>query len=89
MEYKKLFDFIGSWVMIVLGIFFTVSGYGISKEAGGVFYDAPGFLPIILGYALAGCSVLLLISSLKEGGFPARIGELKQWWNTRIRNKKP
>lgn len=87
MQYKKLFDFLGSWAMIALGIFITVSGYGISKESGGLFYDAPGFLPILLGYALIGCSILLLVSSLKEGGFSARTGELKQWWNTRVRRK--
>jgi hypothetical protein len=79
MQYKKLFDFLASMTMIALGIYVLAAGFGISKDAGGLFYDAPGFLPILLGISLAGCSALLLVSSLKDGGVGARVSELKTW----------
>jgi len=87
MHYKKLFDFMISSALIALGLYVIVSGFGISRDSGGLFYDAPGFLPIILGIALAGCSLLLLLSSLKDGGFGARLAELKAWSRGKIRSK--
>jgi len=87
MQYKKLFDFMASVVLVALGIFVLVSGAGISEDSGGVFYDAPGFLPIILGIVLAGCSLSMLFSSLKEGGIGARLAELKDWGGTKIHSK--
>jgi len=79
MQTKKLFDFMASCVMIALGIYVLFAGIGINKDVGGVYYDGPGFLPIILGVALAGCSLLLLLTSLKDGGFGARMAELRIW----------
>lgn len=87
MQYKKLFDFLASVILIALGIFALVSGLAISEDSGGVFYDAPGFLPVILGIVLVGCSVLLLSGSLKEGGPSARFTELKAWAQEKSRSK--
>ncbi len=87
MQYKKLFDFMASVILIALGLFVLFSGMAISKDSGGVFYDAPGFLPIILGIALAGCSVLLLVSSLKDGGLGTRLAELREWGKAKLKSK--
>lgn len=87
MQYKKLFDFLASVVLIALGIFTLISGLGISKDSGGLFYDAPGFLPVILGIVLIGCSVLLLSGSLMEGGLAGRFSELKVWTKEKSRSK--
>jgi len=87
MQTKKLFDFMASCVMIVLGIYVFVAGVGINKDVGGVYYDAPGFLPVMLGIALTGCSLLLLVASLKDGGLGARMVELKAWGRGRLHSK--
>lgn len=87
MEYRKLFDFMASVVLIALGVFVVVSGYAITEDSGAVFYDAPGFLPIILGFALSGCSAILLLSSLRDGGLGARLSELGTWSGKKLRSK--
>jgi len=74
-------------VLIALGIYVLAAGFGISKDAGGIFYDAPGFLPILLGIALAGCSLLLFVSSLKDGGFGSRLAELREWGRGKLKSK--
>jgi len=76
-----------SCVMIALGIYVFVAGVGINKDVGGIYYDAPGFLPIMLGIALTGCSLLLLVASLKDGGFGARMVEMKAWGRERLHSK--
>lgn len=87
MQTKKLFDFMASCAMIALGIYVFFAGLAINKDAGGVYYDAPGFLPLILGVALTGCSLLLLLASLKDGGLGTRMAELRAWGREKLHSK--
>lgn len=87
MQTKRLFDFMAACVMIALGIYVLIAGVGINRDVGGVYYDAPGFLPVLLGIALSACSLLLLIASLKDGGLRARMAEMKAWVHERLRSK--
>lgn len=87
MQTKKLFDFMASCVMIALGMYVALAGVGINKDVGGVYYNGPGFLPMILGIALTGCSLLLLLGSLKGGGLGARLAEMKSWAREGLHSK--
>jgi hypothetical protein len=87
MQTNKLFDFMASCVMIALGIYVFLAGVAINKDVGGIYYDGPGFLPIILGVALTGCSLLLLIASLKDGGLGARMAEMRAWGREKAHSK--
>ncbi|HUW69160.1 MAG TPA: tripartite tricarboxylate transporter TctB family protein [bacterium] len=87
MQTNKLFDFMASCVMIALGIYVFFAGVAINKDVGGIYYDGPGFLPIILGVALTGCSLLLLFASLKDGGLDARMAEMRVWGREKAHSK--
>lgn len=70
---KKTKDFMFSFVLIALGIYVVIEGMKIFRFAAGnpyritEFTVSPAFLPVILGYALIFCSVLLFFQSLKTG----------------------
>lgn len=82
MEHKKHFDFLTSLVLIAVSAYIAAAGFGIYQDAGEPMYVSPGLFPIVLGIALALCSVFLLLQSLKGGGASARCAELKQWAGT-------
>jgi hypothetical protein len=87
MESKKHFDFLASFVLMILGAYVIITGYDIYRDAQELFYVSPGFFPIMLGILLVFCSVLLLVSSLKNGGAKARFAELRLWWAGSVRAK--
>lgn len=76
---KKMKDFVSSIVMLVLAVYVLVESYKIYMKAGKLMYLSPGLIPMMLGAILLVLSVVLLASSLKEGGAGARIGEFKAW----------
>lgn len=87
MEQRRHFDLVASLALIALGGYVLVSGYGIFRDAGETFYVSPGFFPVLLGGVLILCSLLLLRSSLAEGGFAARAAELGAWWREKVRSR--
>lgn len=79
MKDNKHYDFLSSVVLIIIGVYIIASGVGIYHKAKEPLHVSPGLFPIILGCALILCSILLLISSLKDGGVKQRIEEIKGW----------
>ena len=68
---KKLKDFVFSVVLLLLGAYVTAEGINIYHKAAEKPYKvtqftvSPGFMPVLLGIALALTAVILLISSFK------------------------
>jgi hypothetical protein len=94
---KKTKDFVFSFVLIALGIYVVCEGYSIYRYAADApylitdFTVSPAFLPIVLGYALLFCSVLLLLQSLKtdlgfKGTLVHHFQDLKRWFLPAIKN---
>lgn len=89
---KKLKDFIFSIVLILLGAYVTIEGFNIYHTAAKIPYQvkqftvSPGFLPVILGFALVITSVLLLIQSFKgesvKDALKNRKTEFASWTKT-------
>jgi len=90
MENKKHFDFIASIVLVLLGIYVIITGYGIVIDAKEPFQVSPGFFPVLLGYVLVFCSLLLFLYSIKGRGIKANIDDVRSWWKvmTRSRNTR-
>jgi len=87
MESKKHFDLLASFVLGLIGLYVVVAGFLIYRDAGEVFYVSPGLFPVVLGFLLVFCSILLLRSSLKDGGWAQRKVELGAWWNEKVRSR--
>jgi len=85
MESKKHFDFLASLALMLLGAYVSLEGFNIYRDAGELFYVSPGFFPIVLGIVLAFCSVLMLASSLKDGGLKKRLADIRLWWKESVR----
>lgn len=87
---SKAKDFIFSFVLFALGVFVVVSGFSIYQKAALIPYKvteftlSPGFMPVVLGFALVFCSIVLCLQSLKsEEGMGAtakkHFAEFKAW----------
>jgi len=87
---KKTKDFVFSFVLVALGIYVVVEGLGIYRYAASAPYNitdftiSPAFLPIILGFALIVCSVMLCFQSLKDGNGTIRTNWKKYWQEVKL-----
>lgn len=79
MSENKHFDFLSAIVLIVLAAAILIGSLSIGREAGEVWYLSPGLMPGVLGAALLLCSILQLVSSLKDGGAAVRWAETHAW----------
>lgn len=79
---KKMKDFISSIVLFIAALYVIFESYRIYTKAGKLLYISPALIPLMLGAFLLLLSVVLLLTSLKDGGAPARGLEMKQWFNT-------
>jgi hypothetical protein len=88
MENKTHFDFIASIVLVLLGIYVIIAGYGIVIDAKEPFQVSPGLFPVMLGYILVFCSLLLFLDSTRGRGLKLTVEEARDWWKetTRSRN---
>lgn len=88
---SKTKEMIFSFALILTGIYVAIEGFRIYLKAASApyfitaFTVSPGFIPVILGFALILFSSLLLASSLKDGErstaeiLKIRFSEIKQW----------
>jgi len=74
---KKMKDFISSIVLILLSFFVFAEGRNIYVKAGKLWYLSPALIPLMLGMLLLALSVVLMATSLKDGGISARMAEFK------------
>jgi len=86
-EQKKHFDFIASLSLFALGLYVVFESFHIYKDSKEIFYVSPGFFPLIMGYVLLLCSLLLFVSSLRQGGLRARLREVGSWWKEKTHAK--
>ncbi len=95
---NKTKDFIFSFFLTALGIYFSIEGFAIYRRAAAPPYKierfsiSPGFLPFILGLLLIFFSVLLFISTMKgEKNFKATFVErwktTGRWYVAAAKNK--
>lgn len=84
---KKMKDFISSIVICLVAVYVLFEGYRIYAKAGKLLYLSPGLLPLMLGAILLVLSIVLCLTSIKEGGVGARITELKDWWQVTVKDK--
>ena len=91
-------DFVFSFVLAALGVYFAIEGFSIYKRVAGPPFKieklslSPGFLPFILGILLVFFSVLLFFSTMKgEKDFGAAFVErwkvVGKWFADASRNK--
>ena len=96
---KKTKDFVFSFFLTALGIYFSIEGYAIYRRVAGPPYRiekfslSPGFLPFVLGLALIFFSILLFFSTMKgEKNFGTtfvnRWKETGKWYADAVRNKE-
>jgi hypothetical protein len=73
-------DFLFSLVILPLGLAVLVESFRMPRmeAAGSGGYTAPGIVPGIIGVALAVCATLLLIRSLRAGGWRINRGGLPE-----------
>lgn len=79
-KYTKMKDFVASIVLILLSAYIITDGVRMYNDAGKVLYTSPALIPLLLGSLLLVLSVVLLVSSSKDGGFKARGAEMKELW---------
>lgn len=76
---KKMKDFLSSIVIFFVALFVIAESHNIYVKAGKVFYLSPALIPMMLGVMLLLLSLVLLGSSLKDGGIAARNAEIKEF----------
>lgn len=79
---RKMKDFISSIVLFIGALYVLFESYHIYTKAGKLLYISPALIPLMLGAILLLLSVVLLLTSLKDGGAAARSLEMKKWFNT-------
>ncbi len=78
---KKRFDFVASLVMLALSVYVIFESVRMYQKAGKVLYLSPALVPLMLGILLCLLSMLLLLGSLKNGGFGKRLQEIKEYFS--------
>lgn len=81
MNEKKHLDFISSVVLILFSFAVILGSISMYQKAGEVLYLSPALMPLILGIALLGCSVVSFCGSIKEYGVSGRIREAVCWFS--------
>lgn len=70
-------DFISSIVILLLSVYVLFESRNIYVKAGKLLHLSPALIPMMLGTVLLVLSIILMASSLKDGGAGARISEFK------------
>ena len=80
MENKKnMRDFLSSIVTFLLSIYVLFESRNIYIKAGKVMYLSPALIPTMLGAMMLVLAILLFVSSIKDGGPSARVGEFSAY----------
>lgn len=96
---RKTKDFVFSFVLAALGIYFSIEGFALYKKVAGPPYRierfslSPGFLPFVLGILLVFFSILLFVTTMKGeksfgASFAGRWKEFGKWFADASRNKE-
>ncbi|MBE6906472.1 MAG: tripartite tricarboxylate transporter TctB family protein [Ruminococcaceae bacterium] len=84
---RRRFDFLSSIIMFALSVYVILAGIGIYHKAGKLFYVSPALVPTMLGFMLCLLSVILFLSSIKDGGISVRIAEVKNYFSGILKDK--
>lgn len=87
MNEKKHLDFISSIVWIIFSVVVILGSIQMYQKAGEVIYLSPSLMPLILGIALFGCSIVNLLESIKEDGFKGQWKEFTGWFQGTVKEQ--
>lgn len=85
MNEKKHLDFISSIVLIIFSGAVILGSIQMYQKAGEVIYLSPALMPLILGIALFGCSIVNLLGSVKGSSFKGQWNEFTGWLRTAVK----